>query len=144
MDFSALPEDAKKTFSVMEVFQMKYTVSEVAAMLGVNEETIRRDIRKGKLKASISSKKEGYTMENSARIAAYGQRFAEHADRRRKKPNIFGNGWNTMRAWQTITGSVCWSWRGSDAPLFLRRGIELLLYVSTTTSLKFRRFDVFV
>ena len=68
---------------------MKYTVSEVAAMLGVNEETIRRDIRKGKLKASISSKKEGYTMETSALIAAYGQHFAEHADRQKEEAEYF-------------------------------------------------------
>ena len=40
--------------------QVVFTISEVSSLFSVSEETIRRWIKSGRLKASIDSKKEGY------------------------------------------------------------------------------------
>ena len=40
--------------------QVVFTISEVASIFSVSEETIRRWIKSGRLRASIDSKKEGY------------------------------------------------------------------------------------
>lgn len=41
----------------------KYTVTEIAKMLNVNEETVRRWIRSGYLKATATSRKKGYIID---------------------------------------------------------------------------------
>lgn len=41
---------------------MTYTVTEVAKLMNVRPETVRRWIRSGKLKAALPSKKEGYVI----------------------------------------------------------------------------------
>lgn len=40
--------------------QVVFTISEVASIFSVSEETVRRWIKSGRLRASIDSKKEGY------------------------------------------------------------------------------------
>ena len=43
----------------------KYTVTKIAKLMNVNEETVRRWIRAGQLKATMTSKKEGNVIEES-------------------------------------------------------------------------------
>lgn len=43
----------------------KYTVKRISDIFGVTEETVRRWIRSGRLRAAINSKRQGYIVEES-------------------------------------------------------------------------------
>lgn len=67
----------------------QYSVEEVAKIKGVNEETVRRWIRRGKLNATISSKKHGYKIDEIDVLNFHSNRSVDERYQRAKKRLLY-------------------------------------------------------